>query len=67
MTTTLRVNIRDINLQFSKYLEEKASESAQIEIKVESSQYGEGLFTEAQFWQIIAMLNWSQKKREKVL
>jgi|GEM_PF-4951224 len=49
MTTTLRVNIRDINLQFSKYLEEKASESAQIEIKVESSQYGEGLFTEAQF------------------
>ena len=46
MTATLRVNIRDINLQFFKDLEKKAGTSAQLEIKVESSRHGEGLFSE---------------------
>jgi hypothetical protein len=67
MTTTLRVNIKDINLQFFKDLEEKAGASAQIEIKVESSRHGEGLFSEEQFWQIIELFDWKQKNREDII
>ncbi len=67
MTTTLRVNLRDINLQFLKDLEEKAGASAQVEIRVESSKHGEGLFTEEQFWQIIELFDWKQKKRADII
>lgn len=67
MTTTLRVNLRDINLQFFKDLEEKAGASAQVEIRVESSKHGEGLFTEEQFWQIIELFDWKQQKRADII
>ena len=67
MTTTVRVNIKDINLQFFKDLEEKAGASAQIEIKVESSRHGEGLFSEEQFWQLIEMFDWKQKNRADII
>jgi Protein of unknown function (DUF4240) len=67
MTTTLRVNLRDINLQFFKDLEEKAGASAQVEIRVESSKHGEGLFTEEQFWQLIELFDWKQKKRADII
>jgi Protein of unknown function (DUF4240) len=66
MTMTLRVNLRDINLQFFKDLEEKAGASAQVEIKVESSKHGEGLFSEEQFWQIIELFDWKQQKRDDI-
>ncbi len=67
MITTLRVNIRDLNPQFIKDLEEKAGASAQIEIKVESSKLGEGLFTEEQFWHLVELFDWKQKKREDII
>ncbi len=67
MTTTLRVNIKDINLQFIKDLEEKAGASAQIEIKVESSRHGEGLFSEEQFWEMIELFDWKQKNRADII
>jgi hypothetical protein len=67
MTATLRVNIRDINLQFFKDLEEKAGASAQLEIKVESSRHGEGLFSEEQFWHLIEQFDWKQKKRADII
>ena len=67
MTTTLRVNLRDINLQFFKDLEEKAGASAQVEIKVESREHGEGLFTEEQFWQLIELFDWKQKTRADIV
>jgi hypothetical protein len=67
MTTTLRVNLRDINLQFLKDLEEKAGASAQVEIRVESSKHGEGLFTEEQFWQLIELFDWKQKNRADIV
>ncbi len=67
MTTTLRVNIRDIDLQFFKDLEEKAGASAQVEIKVESSRHGEGLFTEEQFWELIELFDWKKKKRADII
>jgi hypothetical protein len=61
MATTFRVNIKDINPQFFKDLEEKAGASAQLEITVESSRHGEGLFSEEQFWQLIDLFDWTQK------
>jgi hypothetical protein len=67
MTTTLRVNIKDINLQFFKDLEEKAGASGQIEIKVESSRHGEGLFSEEQFWHLIELFDWKQKNRAGII
>ena len=67
MTTTLRVNIRDLSLQFFKELEEKAGASAQVEIRVESSQHGEGLFTEEQFWQLIDLFDWTQEDRADII
>jgi hypothetical protein len=67
MTTTLRVNLRDISLQFFKDLEETAGASAQVEIRVESSQHGEGLFTEEQFWQLIELFDWKQKNRADII
>jgi hypothetical protein len=67
MTTTLRVNLKDINLQFFKDLEEKAGASAQVEIRVESNQHGEGLFTEEQFWQLIELFDWKQKQRDDII
>lgn len=67
MITTLRINLRDINLQFFKDLEEKAGASAKVEIKVESSKHGEGLFTEEEFWQIIELLDWKQQKRADII
>ncbi len=67
MTTTLRVNIKDLDLQFFKELQTQAGDTAQVEIRVESNQHGEGLFTEDQFWQIIEMFDWSQKNREAII
>lgn len=67
MTTTVRVNIQDLDAQFIKELEQQAGASAQVEIKVESSKHGEGLFTEEQFWQIIEMFDWKQKEREDII
>ena len=67
MFTTIRLNIKDLDLQFLKELEEKAGESAQVEIRVESNKYGEGLFSEDQFWELIEMFDWSQKNREKII
>jgi hypothetical protein len=67
MTTTLRVNIKDINPQFFKDLEAQAGPSAQVEIKLDGSQHGEGLFSENQFWQLIELFDWTQKKRDAII
>lgn len=66
-TTVFRVNIKDINPQFFKELEEKAGASAQLEIKVEGSSHGEGLFSEKQFWDLIEQFDWKQKEREDIV
>jgi hypothetical protein len=54
-------------LQFFKDLEEKAGASARVEIRVESSKHGEGLFTEEQFWQLVELFDWKQKKRADII
>lgn len=67
MTTTIRVNIKDINPQFFKDIEDKAGSAAQVEIKVESSKHGEGLFSEEQFWALIDLFDWKQQNRADII
>lgn len=67
MTTTLRVNIKDVTPQFFKELEEKVGASTEVEIKVENSTHGEGLFSEEQFWAIIDLFDWKQKNRDAII
>lgn len=67
MTTTIRANIADVTPQFWQDLKNQMGEMAQIEIKVESSRHGEGLFSVAQFWEIIEKLDWSHRNRTDIL
>jgi hypothetical protein len=67
MMTTLRLNIRDMNPQLFKELEEQAGASAQVEIRISSNKHGEGLFSEEQFWQLIELFDWKQKKRNDII
>ncbi len=66
-TTTIRVNISDMTAQFFKDLKSKIGKSAQVEIKLEETKHGEGLFSEAQFWGIIDLLDWKKERRDDVL
>jgi Protein of unknown function (DUF4240) len=67
MTTILKVNINDLSTQFIRELRNKFEKNAQIEIRVEEQQHGEGLLSETQFWQIIELLDWSKKDYESIL
>ena len=66
-TTVLRVNLQDINLQFFKDLQASAGNTAEVEIRVETNQQGEGLFSEEQFWDIIDLLDWDKGRRDEII
>lgn len=66
-TKVFRVNIQDLNMQFLQELKSKAGPSAQVEIRVDGSHHGEGLFSEEQFWAIIELLDWKQKRRDDII
>ena len=38
-----------------------------MEIRVEGNTHGEGLFSEEQFWELIDMFDWKQKKRSDII
>ena len=38
-----------------------------LEIKVESSRHGEGLFSEEQFWELIELFDWKQENRADII
>ena len=66
-TTTLRINLNDVNAQFFKELKASVGNTAQVEIKVEDTKHGEGLFSEDQFWSIIDLLDWQKKQRAEIM
>lgn len=66
-TTVLKANLRDLSPQFIQDLRGQFEPTAQVEIRVEEHKHGEGLFSEAQFWQIIDRLDWTQKKRADII
>lgn len=66
-TTILKVNISDLTPQFIEDLKGDLGQDAQVEIKVQESKHGEGLFSEAGFWKIIDLLDWSKQDRSAVI
>jgi Protein of unknown function (DUF4240) len=65
--TTFRVNIQDVDLQLFQELQSKAGPATQVEIRIEESSHGEGLFSSAQFWALIDLFDWKQKKRTAII
>jgi hypothetical protein len=67
MTTVLKININDLSAQFIQDLKMKFGKTAQLEIRVENSKHGEGLFSETQFWQILDALDWQQEDFPEII
>jgi len=66
-TTILKVNINDISPQFFQDLKDNFGKTAQVEIRVEETKHGEGLFSETQFWGVINLLDWAKKDRSEIV
>jgi hypothetical protein len=45
----------------------KFGKTVQLEIRVENSKHGEGLFSETQFWQILDALDWKQEDFPEII
>lgn len=66
-TTILKVNISELTPQFIEDLKGDLGQDAQVEIRVQESKHGQGLFSENGFWEIIDLLDWSQRDRSAVI
>ncbi len=66
-TTVLKVNLDDINPQFFEDLKEDLGKDVQVEIRVQETAHGEGLLSEARFWEIIGLLDWSKRERSAII
>ncbi len=67
MTTILKVSAQDLDSQFFQELGEKISDSTEIEIHISEKTAKQELFTDQEFWQIIAALNWSKKESDAIM
>ncbi len=67
MTTVLNISINDLSTQFIQDLRAKFDNKAQIEIRVQEQTHGEGLLSDAQFWEIINALDWSKKEYKLIV
>ncbi len=67
MTTVLRVNIHDLTAQFFQDLDGKLPRSTEVEIRIPDKKRGQALFSEAQFWDVIDALDWSQETSAAIL
>lgn len=65
-TTVLKVNLKDINPQFFEELKGDLGKDAEVEIRVQEYLHGQGLFSEADFWQVIDLLDWSTRNRADI-
>lgn len=66
-TTVLKVNLEDINPQFFEDLKDDLGKDVQVEIRVQETLHGEGLFSEARFWEIVDLLDWSKRERSAII
>ena len=60
MTTLFKVHLADLTSQFFHYLSQKFDTSTEFEIRVSEKKQKQELFSEAEFWQIMAALDWSK-------
>lgn len=66
MTTTIKIHSSDLNLQFVKELQEKYSDST-IEVNISDVNVSPSLLEEQLFWDIIALLDWTQINNDDIL
>jgi hypothetical protein len=66
-TTVLKVNLSDITLQFFEDLKGDLGKDAEVEIRVQESKHGKGLFSEEEFWAVIDLLDWSEQARPAIV
>ena len=61
MTTVLNVQLNDLSSQFIQKLKQQFGKTADIEIRVQDKILPDTLFSEADFWQIINLIDWAKK------
>ena len=67
MATVLKININDLNSQFFYDLGQKISDSAEIEIRIPEKKSKIEIFSDADFWQIIALFDWSKDDSDVIM
>lgn len=67
MATVLKVNINDLNSQFFYDLGQKISDSTEIEIRISEKNLKIEIFSDADFWQIIGLFDWSKKESDEIM
>lgn len=63
----LKVNINDLNSQFFFDLGQKISDSAEIEIRIPETKSKVEFFSDADFWQIINLFDWSKEESDEIM
>lgn len=67
MATVLKVNINDLNSQFFYDLGQKVSDSAEIEIWIPEKKSKIEIFSDADFWQVIGLFDWSKEASDEIM
>ena len=67
MTTVLNLNINDLSSQFIRDLKSRFDKTTQIEIRINTREQAEELLSEAQFWQIIGLIDWTKEHYTNIL
>ena len=67
MTTVLNLNINDLSTQFIRELKNRFDKTTQIEIRINTREQASELLSEAQFWQIIALIDWTKEHYTDIL
>jgi hypothetical protein len=67
MATVLKVNINDLNTQFFYDLGQKISDSAEIEIRIPEKKPKIEIFSDADFWQVIHLFDWSKAESDDIM
>lgn len=67
MATILKININDLNSQFFYDLGQKILDSAEIEIRIPEDKTKVEIFSDADFWQIIGLFDWSKEESDEIM
>ena len=67
MTTVLKVHLADLTSQFFHDLSQKFDTSTEFEIRVSKKKQKQELFSETEFWQIMAALDWSKSDAKSII
>lgn len=67
MATVLKININDLDSQFFHDLGQKISDSAEIEIRIPENKSKVEIFSDADFWKIISLFDWSKEEADDIM